>query len=221
MTLMIWPRAYPKNRRCILKMRRRLAHQLDTRRPRRAEDLLGLKKKSADVEEINEGQWREFDEANIQSDIINQRQIDIDQIEQLMHQVNAITNDMAQEVANADSKLDQIGANARSTKENTKKALIDIHKGSEYQKKSYKRICCVVWLLILGLGVAATIIVLVVVYKQFFLLIIQQKKKKKKKKKKKNNGKTNSITQKKNTNKTHEELHQKKNKKKQNRKDKR
>lgn len=99
------------------------------------------REKKADVEaEPNAEQWREFDEANIESDIIRQRQEDINQIERIMNEVNQMTNDMAVEVANADSKLDQIGANARSTKENTKKALVDIAKGAEYQNKSYKRV---------------------------------------------------------------------------------
>ena len=106
------------------------------------------REKKADVEaEPNAEQWREFDEANIESDIIRQRQEDINQIgkiifnKKIMNEINQMTNDMAVEMANADSKLDQIGANARTTKENTKKALVDIAKGSEYQNKFYKRVC--------------------------------------------------------------------------------
>ena len=56
-----------------------------------------------------------------------------------MFEVNQMTNDMAIEVANADAKLDQIGQNARSTKENTKKAVVEIAKGAEYASKSYGR----------------------------------------------------------------------------------
>ena len=56
-----------------------------------------------------------------------------------MIEVNDMTNAMAVEVANADAKLDQIGQNARSTKDNTRKAVVDISKGAEYQSKSYKR----------------------------------------------------------------------------------
>ncbi|MDR3735800.1 MAG: hypothetical protein P4L10_09730 [Acidobacteriaceae bacterium] len=96
--------------------------------------------KRADVEsEPSAGDWKEFDEANIEGDIIRQRQADINEIEQLMNEVHSMTNDMAQEVANADAKLDQIGQNARSTKENTRKAVVDIAKGAEYQGKSYKK----------------------------------------------------------------------------------
>jgi t-SNARE complex subunit (syntaxin) len=56
-----------------------------------------------------------------------------------MHEVNQMTRDMAVEVDSADSKLEQIGQNARATKENTKKALVDVAKGAEYQGKSYKK----------------------------------------------------------------------------------
>ncbi len=84
-------------------------------------------------------QWKEYDEVNIEGDIIRERQEDINQIERLMYEVNQMTNDMATEVANADAKLDQIGQNARSTKDNTRKAAVEIAKGAEYQSKSYKR----------------------------------------------------------------------------------
>ena len=60
-------------------------------------------------------------------------------MERLMHELHQMTNDMAVEVANADSKLDQTGGNARFTKDNTRKAAIEIAKGAEYQNKSYKR----------------------------------------------------------------------------------
>jgi len=56
-----------------------------------------------------------------------------------MFEVNQMTNDMAVEVANADAKLDQIGQNVRATKDNTRKAAVEIAKGAEYQSKSYKR----------------------------------------------------------------------------------
>ncbi len=56
-----------------------------------------------------------------------------------MSEVHQMTNDMAQEVAKADAKLDQIGQNTRSTKDNTKEALTDIKKGAEYQTRSYVR----------------------------------------------------------------------------------
>jgi hypothetical protein len=54
----------------------------------------------------------------------------------MMNEVNQITQDIAVEVESADAKLDQIGANARSTKENAKKAVVDIAKGADYQKKA-------------------------------------------------------------------------------------
>lgn len=56
-----------------------------------------------------------------------------------MTEVNQITNDMAMEVEAADSKLEHIAENARSTKENTKKALVEIGQGADYQKKSQKK----------------------------------------------------------------------------------
>lgn len=86
-------------------------------------------------EDLSAG-FQEFDEANIEGDIIRERQEDINQIERLMNEVNQMTLDMAVEVDQADHKLEQIGQNARSTKENTKKALIDVAKGAEYQKKA-------------------------------------------------------------------------------------
>jgi len=113
-----------------------------------------------DVEsEPNPDQWKTFDQANIESNIVKQRQEDLNQIERLMNEVNQMTNDMAVEVANADAKLDQIGANARSTRDQTKKGTVELAKGAEYQKKSYKRICCVVWLLILALGIVAMVVI--------------------------------------------------------------
>ena len=86
-------------------------------------------------EDLSAG-FQEFDEANIEGDILRERQEDINQIERLMHEVNQMTIDMAVEVDQAEHKLEQIGQNARSTKDNTKKALMDINKGAEYQKKA-------------------------------------------------------------------------------------
>eukprot|EP00826_Nyctotherus_ovalis_P046772 TRINITY_DN5320_c0_g2_i11.p1 TRINITY_DN5320_c0_g2~~TRINITY_DN5320_c0_g2_i11.p1 ORF type:complete len:181 (-),score=58.14 TRINITY_DN5320_c0_g2_i11:229-771(-) len=104
--------------------------------------------------------YQELDEVNIESDIIRERQEDINQIERLMTEVNQMTIDMATEVEAADSKLEQIHENARSTKENTKKALVEIGQGADYQKKSQKKMCCLIWLIILGVGGIVVIILL-------------------------------------------------------------
>ena len=110
-------------------------------------------------------QWNEFDEANIEGEIVRQRQEDINQIDRLMNEVNSMVKDMANEVENADVGLEQIASNARSAKNDTKKALVDIHKGSQYQKKSYKMMyiynnyrCCIVWLIIVCLLVVGLVI---------------------------------------------------------------
>jgi hypothetical protein len=84
-------------------------------------------------------QYREMDEGNINAIILNQRQDDLNVIERFMNEVNHLAQDMAVEVESADAKLDVIGQNARETKENTKKALVDVAKGAEYQSKSYGR----------------------------------------------------------------------------------
>lgn len=88
-------------------------------------------------EELQE-QWEEFDEANIQSERIKERQEDINEIESLMTEIHTMTNDMAVEVAKADTKLDQIMENARVTKEETAAANENINKGAEYQTSSMK-----------------------------------------------------------------------------------
>lgn len=90
-------------------------------------------------EKPNAGQWKEFDEATIESDIIRQRQEDLDLISRMMHEVNQITQDIAVEVEAADPKLDQINQNAKATKDNTRKALVDIAQGAEYQKKTHRK----------------------------------------------------------------------------------
>ena len=84
-------------------------------------------------------QFREMDEGNINAIIINQRQDDLNVIERFMNEVNQLAQDMAVEVESADAKLDVIGQNARETKDNTEKALVDIAEGAEYQEKSYGR----------------------------------------------------------------------------------
>lgn len=83
--------------------------------------------------------FQAVDEAHIEGEILRERQEDINQIERLMVEVNQMTIDMATEVESADAKLDNIAENARSTKENTKKALVDIAKGADYQKKANKK----------------------------------------------------------------------------------
>ena len=104
------------------------------------EHYINCSEKKRDGEaEPSADQWQEVDEANIEGEIVRQRQDDLNAIERLMHEVNQMTKDMAVEVDSADSKLEQIGQNARATKENTKKALVDVAKGAEYQSKSYKK----------------------------------------------------------------------------------
>jgi len=88
---------------------------------------------------LSQEQWEEFDEANIQSERIKERQEDINEIQSLMTEINTMTNDMAVEVLKADSKLDQIMENARVTKEETATAAENIEKGAEYQTSSYKK----------------------------------------------------------------------------------
>jgi t-SNARE complex subunit (syntaxin) len=100
------------------------------------------------------------DEAYIEADIVKQRQEDLNLIEKMMNEVNLMTKDMAVEVEMADGKLEAIGSNARATKENAKKAAVDVAKGAEYQKKCmyfanflimiYS--CCIVWIIILVLA---------------------------------------------------------------------
>jgi t-SNARE complex subunit (syntaxin) len=105
-----------------------------------AEILIRNRDKRADAEaQPNAEQWRVLDEANIEGDIVKQRQDDLNQIEKLMHEVNLMTKDMAVEIDNADQKLDLIGQNARATKNNAKNALVNVAKGAEYQGKSYKK----------------------------------------------------------------------------------
>lgn len=89
--------------------------------------------------EVSAQQWEEYDEANIQGDIIRQRQEDINQIEALMGEVDAMTKDMAAEVAKADANLDLIEENARRTNDTTKKALVEVAKGAAYQKGAFKK----------------------------------------------------------------------------------
>lgn len=83
--------------------------------------------------------FQAVDEAHIEGEILRERQEDINQIERLMVEVNQMTIDMAAEVERAEPKLESIAQNARSTKENTKKALVDIGKGADYQKKANKK----------------------------------------------------------------------------------
>ena len=83
--------------------------------------------------------WQEFDEANIQSDIIIQRQEDINQIERLIVEIDGMTKDMAMEVIKADESLAVIVENTENTKKNTKQAANEIAKGAEYQKASQKK----------------------------------------------------------------------------------
>lgn len=87
----------------------------------------------------NKIQFQELDNANLQGDIIRQRQGDINQIETLMSEVHGITQDMAKEVDKADGDLDAINASARSARDNTQKASEEIARGAVYQKQSYKR----------------------------------------------------------------------------------
>jgi len=56
-----------------------------------------------------------------------------------MHEVSQMVNDLAVEVNGAEPKLDQIVQNAAATKNNARKAVVDIAKGAEYQGKSYKK----------------------------------------------------------------------------------
>ena len=87
----------------------------------------------------NKVQFQELDNANLQGDIIRQRQGDINQIETLMTEVHGITQDMAHEVDKADGDLDAINASARSARTNTQKASEEIARGAVYQKQSHKK----------------------------------------------------------------------------------
>jgi len=91
------------------------------------------RKDSGDVEVFNieeivveKQKMAEANDAYFNAQIIAERQRDIDQIQALMTNMNAITNQLANVVESQDAKFMRIEQNARVTSTNTKKAKQEI-----------------------------------------------------------------------------------------------
>ena len=103
--------------------------------PRSAE----LKQEEVDVEELKLGR-----EADYMADVIRQRQEDLDNVETLMNDVNAIAKQINVNVHKQRTDLEQIDKNAGEALDNAVAAHENVEEAQKHQKKGGKIMCYIV-----------------------------------------------------------------------------
>lgn len=90
--------------------------------------------------------------------MIQQRKEDINAIADIMQDINHIAKDLAVEVRQGGEKLDQLNDQMGDAEKKVDDARKELDSAKKYSKKSSKCACCLVWLIIIALGVLALIL---------------------------------------------------------------
>ena len=94
--------------------------------------------------------------------VIQQRKEDINAIADIMQDINSIAKDLAIEVREGGEKLDQLNEQVGDAEKKTGDALKELDTAQKYSKKNSKCICCIVYIIVMALGIVATVLFTVV-----------------------------------------------------------
>ena len=70
-----------------------------------------------------------------------------------MQNINSIAKDLAIEVKDGGEKLDKLNDQMGEANQKVEDAKKELESAAKYQKKSGKCVCCLVWIIILSLGI--------------------------------------------------------------------
>jgi len=105
---------------------------------------------------VADQRFHELEQERIfQEDVVRQRNEDIKQIEKAVVEVNEMFVDVAQLVADQGQMIDNIESNVEKGAQETKAAVSELKKASEYQKSSRSKMCVLLIIILIIAGVAA------------------------------------------------------------------
>ena len=111
-------------------------------------------------EDENKSQQQEIT-FNLMNDkeVLEKRRKDLEEIHKTAAQLKDTTDIMVQEVEKQGAQLDEIETNVITSKENAEKAKQEITKADQMSKGNNKRMCCLIFIILIAIGGISAIII--------------------------------------------------------------
>jgi len=108
--------------------------------------------------QLSDDDRRMEQEQDFYNGVIKQRKEDINAIADIMQDINSIAKDLAIEVKDGGEKLDKLNDQMADADKKVDDARKELDSAQKYQKKSGKCVCCLVWIIIISLGILALVL---------------------------------------------------------------